>query len=361
MERVTFPDKKVRAALASYVVVKINVDRESNRKICRRYRPAGRIPSYAIVDPKGKLVGQFVGFPQPDPFRKALANPERPAPKRTPSPGPELDRRIKAAIRRFDEPAPGGVGARITKWLGGEPKTMIGWVEGQNDALDELTQIGSLAVPALLRSMEHGSARCVDRCSTVLGRIKAPEAKRTIQVLLQHERAHVRAAAAQAMGLYCDRAFLPALCERLRDTEELVNVRYEAAHAIRGIAASYGGIDDPAVARALLLATRTDHAPLRWICLQALLSFDSPFDLATLFPLMDDRRPGFGGKSDHSVAANACWVFMRLSGQRIERIDGEEFGDFSPKEIAFLKAWYAREKSNLTWDRQRKHFRLRDS
>ena len=62
MERVTFPDAKVREALAKYVAVKINVDREENRALCERYKPKGGIPAYAIVDPEGTLRGQFGGF-----------------------------------------------------------------------------------------------------------------------------------------------------------------------------------------------------------------------------------------------------------------------------------------------------------
>lgn len=359
MERVTFSRPKVREEIAKYVAVKINVDRAENRTLCNSYRPKGGIPSYAVVDPKGVLLGQFGGFLEPAPFLKSLANPVPAKPKTAWVAGADLDARIKRNIRKFDEPAPGKLSARLASLLGGKPKTMTEWVDEQNATLDELTRIGEVAVPALLRAVEHGSSRCAERCAVVLGRIKAPAAKKPIAALLTHERAHVRAAAATCMGLYSERAFLPALSARLGQRDEALLVRVEAVGAIRHIAGSYGGIDDVVVATALLDAARADHPRLRWECLQALMSFQSPIDLAALLPLMDDRRDGIRGFSDQTVSANACWVFMGLSGQRIERVDGKEFQGYTPAVIAFIKAWHEREKGNLVWDRERKHYRLR--
>jgi hypothetical protein len=131
----------------------------------------------------------------------------------------------------------------------------------------------------------------------------------------------------------------------------------EAASAIAGIARSYGGIDDPPVAKALLDATRIDNARLRWECLQALLHIDSPIDLSALFPLMEDRRVVL----EQTVSANACWVFLGLCGHYVVRIDGRELEGCTPKVISFLKSWYQREKENLVWDPERKQFRLRKS
>ena len=89
-----------------------------------------------------------------------------------------------------------------------------------------------------------------------------------------------------------------------------------------------------------------------------MLNIDSPIDLAALFPLMEDRREGFAGQT---VSANACWVFTRLSGHYLVRIDGAEFEEYTPNAVSFLKAWHEREKERLVWDAGRKHYRLRKS
>lgn len=362
MERVTFPDPNVRAALQKHIAVKINVDREENRAVCERYRPSGGIPSYAIVAPDGTLRGQFVGFRKPAAFLDALKNAKPPEPRSVLPAGPALDDRIKKNIRTFDKRAPGeGVVSRVLEWLGARRQSVKEWVKEQNAALDDLTRIGTPAVPALLHAVEHGSARVAERCAVVLGKIKAPEAKPRLAALLRHKQSHVRIAAVTGMGLYYERAFLPALRERFEDRKEALRVRMEAASAIAGIARSYGGIDDPAVAKALLDATRIDNARLRWECLQALLNINSPIDLSALFPLMEDRRLGIGGFAEQTVSANACWVFMGLCGHYVVRIDGAELEGYTPKLISFLKSWYEREKDNLVWDAERKHFRLRKS
>ncbi len=362
MERVTFPHAKVREVLAKYVAVKINVDREENRALCERYRPKGGIPSYAIVDPEGTLRGQLGGFLEPAPFLKALAKPEPPELRAELPAGPELDARIKKNIQTFDKWAPDEGLWRVFGWLGGRKQTIEEWVKEQNAALHDLRRIGKPAVPALLHAVEHGSSRTADRCAVALGWMRAPEAKRPLAALITNKRVHVRVAAATSMGLYYDRAFLPALRARLEDRKEALRVHIEAASAIGRIARSYGGIDDPAVARALLDATRIDNARLRLECLQALLHIDSPIDLSALFPLMEDRRDGLNGiDGEQTVSANACWVFMRLCGHRLVRIDGAEFEGYAPKVISFLKSWYEREKENLVWDPERKHFRLRKS
>jgi hypothetical protein len=301
------------------------------------------------------LRGQFGGFLEPAPFLKALARPESPKPPATPSAGPELDARIKKNIQMFDKRAPK---EGVSHVLGSRKQTLGEWVKEQNVALHDLRRIGKPAVPALLHAVEHGSPRTADRCAVALGWMKAPEAKKPLVALLTHRRAHVRVAAATSMGLYYERAFLPALRARLQDRKEVLRVRVEAARAIRSIAASYGGIDDPAVAKALLDATRIDNARLRWECLQSLIHIDSPIDLSALFPLMEDPRVGGFGRT---VSTNACWVFMRLCGHRLVRIDGAEFEGYAPKVISFLKSWYEREKENLVWDPERKHFRLRKS
>ena len=361
MERVTFPDAKVRGALAGYVAVKINVDREQNREVCRLYRPQGGIPAYAIVDPDATLRGQFGGFLEPAPFLKSLASPEPPEPPSPPTAlraGPELDARIQKNIETFNKLFPSKNVGRALRWIGAKPQTADEWVTEHNAALDDLTRLGEPAVPALLKAVEHGSSRTSERCAVVLGRIKANGAKQAVAALLTHRLAHVRAAAAVCMGHYGERAFLPALCARLKDPKELLRVRTEAADAIGGIARGYGGIDDLAVAKALLDATRVDNARLRWECLQALLNIDSPIDLAALFPLMEDRREGFAGQT---VSANACWVFTRLSGHYLVRIDGAEFEEYTPNAVSFLKAWHEREKKKLVWDAGRKHYRLRKS
>jgi hypothetical protein len=357
MERVTFPDPKVRAALEKHIAVKINVDREENRAVCERYRPAGGIPSYAIVAPDGTLRGQFIGFHEPAAFLDALTNAKPPEPRPALPAGPALDDRIKKNIRMFDKPAPGQGVSRVLEWLGVRRQSVKEWVKEQNAALHDLTRIGKPAVPALLHAVEHGSARVAERCAVVLGGIKASEAKARLAALLRHKHAHVRIAAVRGMGLYNERAFLPALRERLEDRREALRVRMEAASAIAGIARSYGGIDDPPVAKALLDATRIDNARLRWECLQALLHIDSPIDLSALFPLMEDRRVVL----EQTVSANACWVFLGLCGHYVVRIDGRELEGCTPKVISFLKSWYQREKENLVWDPERKQFRLRKS
>jgi HEAT repeat protein len=361
MERVTFPDPKVRTALEKHVAVKINVDREENRAVCERYRPTGGIPSYAIVAPDGTLRRQFTGFREPHAFLDALTSAKPPERRPQLPAGPALDDRIKRNIRTFDKPAPDHAVSRVLEWFGARRQTVGEWVKEQNTALNDLTRIGKPAVPALLHAVEHGSARGAERCAVVLGRIKAPEAKPRLAALLRHKHAHVRIAAVTGLGLYCERAFLPALRERLEDRKEAVRVRMEAVSAMARIARSYGGIDDPAVARALLEATRIDHARLRWECLQALLHIDSPIDLSALFPLMEDRRVGIGGFSEQTVSANACWVFVGRCGHYPVRIDGRELEGYTPKLIAFLKSWYQREKENLVWDPKCKHFRLRKS
>ena len=59
-------------------------------------------------------------------------------------------------------------------------------------------------------------------------------------------------------------------------------------------------------------------------------------------------------------------AFQRLeeylrNPKRLVRIDGAELEGYTPKVISFLKSWYQREKENLVWDPERKHFRLRKS
>ncbi len=76
---------------------------------------------------------------------------------------------------------------------------------------------------------------------------------------------------------------------------------------------------------------------------------------------MEDRRVGIEGFVEQTASANACWVFTGLCGHRLVRIDGAKLEDCTPKVISFLKSWYQREKGNLVWDPERKHFRLRKS
>jgi len=360
MERVTFPDPRVRTALEKHIAVKVNTDREENRAVCERYRPAGGIPSYAIVAPDGTLRGQFIGFRKPAAFLDALTNAKPPKPRPALPSGPALNDRIKRNIRTLDKRVPGR--SRVLEWIGVRRQSVEEWTKEQNAALDDLTLIGKPAVPALLYAVEHGSARVTQRCAVVLGRIKDLEAKPRLAALLGHRDSHVRRAAVKSIGLYYDRAFLPALCERLEDREEKIAVRVEAASAINHIAASYGGIADARLSRALILAARNDNARLRFECLQALFAIDSPLDLAALFPLMDDHRAAVGfSDREYTVSECACWVFLGRCGHRLVRIDGRELKGYTPKAISFLKSWYKREKDNLVWDPERKHFRLRKS
>ncbi len=65
----------------------------------------------------------------------------------------------------------------------------------------------------------------------------------------------------------------------------------------------------------------------------------------------------------------SSWESVRWDGRvpeeylrnpkRLVRIDGAELEGYTPKVISFLKSWYQREKGNLVWDPERKHFRLR--
>ena len=156
MERVTFPDVKVRDALARYVAVKINVDREQNREVCRRYRPKGGIPAYAIVDPDGTLQGQFGGFLEPAPFLKSLASPAPPEPAQPRAAlvaGPELAARIRTNIQTFDKLFPSKSVGRVLGWIGAQPQTAEEWVEEQNAALDDLTRVGE--PPSVPTSLRH--------------------------------------------------------------------------------------------------------------------------------------------------------------------------------------------------------------
>ncbi len=361
MERVTFPDPKVRAALEELIVVKINVDRDENRAVCERYRPLGGIPSYAIVGPDGTLRGQFSGFHEPAAFLNALTNAKPPKPRPALPAGLALDDRIKKNIRTFDKPRPGRGVSGVLKWLGvGRHQSVEDWVKEQNGALHDLKRIGRPAVPALLHAVEHGSARAAERCAVVLGRIRALEAKPRLAALLRHKHSRVRIAAATGMGVYCERAFLPALRERLEDRKERIAVRIEAAHAIKDIAESYGGIADAALANALVRTARHDSARLRWMCVQSLGAVDSPLDLAALFPLMDDRRVAVVlSGTKNTVSDGACGVFLHLSGHRLTRIDGAELEACTPQVVAFLKSWYEREKSSLVWDPELRHYRKR--
>ncbi len=362
MERVTFPDPKVREALKKHVAVKINVERTENRVVCERYRPLGGSPSFAIVLPDGTLRRQFGGFHEPTPFLDALTNAKAPEPGPALPTGPALKARIKKNIETFDKPAPGQGLTGVLEWFGlRRRQSRANWAKGQNAALYELTRIGKPAVPALLHAVEHGSARAAERCAVVLGRIRALEAKPRLASLLRHRRSRVRIAAAKGMAGYCDRAFLPALVGRLEDCHELLAVRNEAVRAIDRIVASYVGIADTALAKALVKAARhDDDAYFRWECLQALRSLESRIDLDELFPFMEDRRVAFVFPcKEDTVSDCAFLVFLHFSGHDLIRADGAALESYKPKVVAFLQSWYQREKEALVWDPELRHYRKR--
>ncbi len=53
MEKETFPDPDILRVLSRYACVKIDIDADANREVCRRYQPEGGIPAYVVVDPPG--------------------------------------------------------------------------------------------------------------------------------------------------------------------------------------------------------------------------------------------------------------------------------------------------------------------
>lgn len=261
-----------------------------------------------------------------------------------------------------DEPAPTpGLWERLQRWMGA-PSAEFGavvdaWVERQNRAMDELIAIGEPAVDALLTAIESGSDRVSEQAATTLACINSEAAApRLLQLLENDLPLHVRVNAARCVGLSRDLAFLGPLTQILEDDSEPVALRASAAESVGRIAESYGGIDDPAVARALLhrLVSEPD-LDLRCHALQALLDVEAPYDLGELLPLMDDQRVHalLGG---FSIADQVCWNLLARTGKRVETDEGKP-PTSSRAIVRAIREWYERESPRLKWDPVRKVWR----
>jgi len=223
------------------------------------------------------------------------------------------------------------------------------WVREQNAAADELVAIGEPAVDQLMECLLEGDADASVDCARAIGRIRD---SRVLPDLITHledksMRNPVRARVAMAMEPWCDPAFLPVLVEHLGDPGEPDNVRIACADAVRRLGASHGGLYGPKVVEPLFRALSDRNPDLRFACLQAIREVRDNFDLARLFPYMDDHREG----PLWSIAAEACDVFCARAGHRLLRPDGEPVGTDVPKGTRlFLESWWQANASKLAWD-----------
>jgi thioredoxin-related protein len=69
LDRQTYPDKKVVQFLGQVVPVKLNADIAKNGKLGEKYG-ASALPTIAVIDANGKLLGKFIGFMPPAEFIK---------------------------------------------------------------------------------------------------------------------------------------------------------------------------------------------------------------------------------------------------------------------------------------------------
>ena len=72
LERETYTDTRVQEALSSFVLVKLNGDREG-RKLAANMGVRG-YPTLVFLNPQGQEIGRIPGFMGPEPFLEELAD-----------------------------------------------------------------------------------------------------------------------------------------------------------------------------------------------------------------------------------------------------------------------------------------------
>jgi thiol:disulfide interchange protein len=67
MEEDVFPDERVKAALRSFIPIKVDTEKGGGRSVANRYRIEG-LPAYLVLDGEGHVVGRFDGYMPVDAF-----------------------------------------------------------------------------------------------------------------------------------------------------------------------------------------------------------------------------------------------------------------------------------------------------
>jgi hypothetical protein len=249
------------------------------------------------------------------------------------------------------------LGARFLRFFGASDEAgdhalneaLGDWVDRTNAALDELTRLGRVALPALHRALREGSPGEADNASRVIGRIRDPESHVFLCDLLDHAHldAERRTYVVQGLGMFRVAADQPRMLALARG-DTTPTLRAEAINAIRSQCIQTGGTKDPAVADALSDALRSRDPNLREAALQAMYEVQAPLALDRLLDVMDDDRVMF---LEVRVCDNALWIFEQQIGRYVVDRDGAWVSQHCTPAVAeYLNTWYADARTHLRWD-----------
>jgi hypothetical protein len=223
----------------------------------------------------------------------------------------------------------------------------------------ELVSIGEPAVDQLMEALLTASEDTSERCAICIGHIRDSRVLPDLITHLKNKKLRnpVRARVAGAMDVWCDPAFLPALLGRLADKREALDVRTACADAVRRLGISHGGLRGSEVIEPVFEALSERNKHLRIFCLRVLPYARDDFDLARLFPYMEDDR----SDGEHVVSDLACELFLRRAGQSVTLADGTAPASYPAGTAEFLENWWNLNAGTLVWDDQRTRYYVKRS
>ncbi|HZN39349.1 MAG TPA: hypothetical protein VFD82_11135, partial [Planctomycetota bacterium] len=251
------------------------------------------------------------------------------------------------------------VGERLQRWLGSDDAAegaVRDWVDRQNKAMEELTEVGAAAAASLRDALLHKST-AAQRAAVVLARLRLADSTPWLVERLAEPStpAWAHRHLANSIGMHREPRCMPVLLG-LAGEQHPVGVRAEAVDGIKSLLVMTDGTTRPDVADAMAKALESRDRWLLARVLQALFYVHAPMPLARLLELLGDERPL--GWDDYRVCDNTLWILMRQLGMNLERADGTLVGEHCSREIAaFLRGWYSTNSADLRWDAEAKCYR----
>ena len=136
-------------------------------------------------------------------------------------------------MRHRIEKEPRTIARELIKFLGHPQQTV------REKARNYLIEIGSPAVPELLKALKDPDPTVRWQATIVLGQIRHPKTITRLLKALKHPKPEIRLVATYALGEISDPRAIPGLLEALEDPDE--NVRWHAAYALGEIRRKLSG------------------------------------------------------------------------------------------------------------------------
>ncbi len=412
MERVTFPQAEVMAALQGIALARLDIDLEANVAACRRWHGHDGVPAFVLLDPRGDEVHRWVGGGEAERFlgelRTALAGKvqggaedteqarwtacdvahkrgdwaalraagrrylELPAGARaaevrvlldvaefetTGRTTPELQAYIDACIAVIAAPTPGTtLEERVGRLLGKESSGASFDSDAFNKAMNELQDVGRASAASLRHVLLHKPGAAF-WAAIVLARLRLPETTPWLCERLRDDAtpAWAHRFLVSSIAAHKEERCLPVLIEWAGQRHP-APVRAEAVGGIKSLLVGREGPTRADVAEVIGEALEARDRHLLGEVLQAAFEVQAPLSLDRLVDLLDDQRQlGWG---DYRICDNALWILTHQLGMNLERADGTGCGEKCTREVAaWLRAWHAGNATSLRWNAEAKCYR----